>query len=552
MSRLPLGSYLGAILLLLAALGLGVGLFWGIGRLESDAASNQTPIKWGLWLSEGHDSTGLAEKTTPRVGFPLFSQKHTQPDQREMESPVWPSPDSRTYPDETGISEAPGRSPFVAVAEKVLPAVVNIDAERLFRHGDLGGSADDPMRQLFPELEGEEIEIPSTGSGFLISSQGYVVTNFHVVYDAQNISVTLADGSSHDAELVGADPPSDIAVLKIAAGRDLPYVELGNAEDLKIGDWVAAIGNPFGNLEGTLTVGVVSAKGRNELAIAGGSPVYQDFIQTDASINFGNSGGPLVNTRGEVVGINTAFNAPGRGISFAISMRMAERIISDLITNGHVIRGYLGVTLQALDSQLAEAWGLEGRTGVIVSDVIDGTPASDAGFQAGDVLLQFDGKPVLDVQPFRLLVAQTLVEKKVEVIFWRDGKIESTHVVLAERPDVVAALHPTQPESQEPASPESTGDRIWDLLGVAVDMVADGPGGERSLQVIRLRITGPAFRAGIREGDFLVEADNTFLGSGMDDLAQALERAHQGGKAMILRVFRNGAYSYIAITPDQP
>jgi S1-C subfamily serine protease len=334
------------------------------------------------------------------------------------------------------------------VAEAVLPTVVSIETERT-----LSPDQRPDLRRFFPDMgDGEEIEIPSSGSGFILDSNGYVITNNHVIRNANSISVTLTDGSSHSAELVGTDPATDVALLKIEAGRSLPHVTLGNSDDLRIGEWVAAIGNPFGNLEGSLTVGVVSAKGRNSLGIAGGSPTYQDFIQTDASINFGNSGGPLVNTRGEAVGINTAFNGPGRGIGFAIAMNMAQRVVADLKREGRVLRGYLGIRLGIPEPQMAEDLGLSEGEGILVREVMDGTPAQEAGLEAGDVIVEIDGLRATDVPSFMMHVAETSVGDEVKVRFIRDGREAITRVRLMERPGDADA--PPQRNIIDPEGPD--------------------------------------------------------------------------------------------------
>jgi S1-C subfamily serine protease len=329
-----------------------------------------------------------------------------------------------------GHPQDPSSSPFVGVAEAVIPTVVSVETERT-----LSPDERPDLRRFFPDMgDGEEIEIPSSGSGFILDSDGYVITNNHVIRDASSISVTLADGSSHSAELVGTDPATDVALLKIDAGRSLPHVTMGNSDDLRIGEWVAAIGNPFGNLEGSLTVGVVSAKGRNSLGIAGGAPTYQDFIQTDASINFGNSGGPLVNTRGEAVGINTAFNGPGRGIGFAIAMNMAQRVVADLKREGRVLRGYLGIRLGVPAPEMAQDLGLPEGEGILVREVMDGTPAQKAGLEAGDVIVEIDGLRATDVPSFMMHIADTPVGEEVKVRFIRDGREVVTRVRLMERP----------------------------------------------------------------------------------------------------------------------
>ena len=264
--------------------------------------------------------------------------------------------------------------PFIGVAERVLPAVVSVDVRRFFQHPLV--TSDSTGEQEFPFGPEGEMEMPSSGSGFIFDRRGYILTNSHVVEDAVEILIHLPDGRQFSSTLVGADAATDIAVLRIEAGGKLPVVPLGDSDALRIGEWVAAVGNPLGILEGSLTVGVVSGKARTEISIGGNTPAYQDFIQTDAAINFGNSGGPLVNTRGEAVGVNTAFGGPGRGLGFAVSINMAREVAESLIRDGRVSRSFLGVILQRVDPMLAEALGLPDVHAALVREVEGGTPAA--------------------------------------------------------------------------------------------------------------------------------------------------------------------------------
>ena len=287
--------------------------------------------------------------------------------------------------------QMPVASPFVAVADAVLPAVVSVDTKRTVRRGT------DPFSDMFREFFGEEwyrrrfgdedseryreYEVPGSASGFIYDRDGYILTNNHVVDGADEIEVALSDGREFSAEIVGQDPSTDIAVIKID-GDDLPTVNLGDSDDMRVGDWAIAVGNPL-ELEGTVTVGVISAKGRTDLNIRGGAPLYQDFIQTDASINFGNSGGPLVNIEGEVVGVNTAINASANGIGFAIPINLARNVAESLVSQGKVVRGYLGVVPQEITPELAEARDLQSTGGIMIANVQEDTPAHDAGLEAG-------------------------------------------------------------------------------------------------------------------------------------------------------------------------
>src|SRR5438093_392087 len=279
-------------------------------------------------------------------------------------------------------------SPFTQIADRVLPAVVTIDTKRTV-DGDgspqlnFEGPYGDFFKRLFPDQPNQPktprtMRIPSSGSGFIIEKDGRILTNNHVIRDASDITVILNDKRKFKAKVVGSDPSTDVAVIKINADGDLPTVPLGDSDDVRIGDWAVAIGNALGGLSGTLTVGVISGKGRTNLSIVGGAPAYQDFIQTDASINVGNSGGPLLNIRGEAIGINTAINPSGEGIGFAIPINMAKHISGQLIAHGRVTRGWLGIELQELTPDLADSWGLGNVSGGIGGSVNASTPAGIA------------------------------------------------------------------------------------------------------------------------------------------------------------------------------
>src|SRR6058998_2733193 len=339
-------------------------------------------------------------------------------------------------------------SPFTQIADRTLPGVVSIESKRKVDAGtgqpyQFEGPYGDFFRRLFPETpqgprgqqQPQQMKVPSSGSGFIIDKEGHILTNNHVVRDASDITVTLSDHRKFKAKVVGSDPSTDVAIIKIDGAGSLPSVPLGDSDEIRIGDWAIAIGNALGELDGTLTVGVISAKGRSNLSIVGGSPAYQYFIQTDASINFGNSGGPLLNIRGEAIGINTAINPSGEGIGFAIPINMAKHISGQLIAHGKVTRGWLGIAPQELTPELADSWGLRNVSGVLVGSVNTNTPADSAGFHVKDVITEFDGRKVSDVQNFRLLVADTPVNKKVRVHVLREGQPRDIYVRLGERPD---------------------------------------------------------------------------------------------------------------------
>src|SRR5499426_215933 len=277
-------------------------------------------------------------------------------------------------------------SPFVSVVDRALPAVVFIDVTKKVG-GEGGDSSDEFMRRFFGQPRPRQQRVPSSGSGFIIDGEGRILTNNHVVRDAETIKVTLNDGRTFKATVVGTDQATDVAVIKID-GQNLPVL-------------------PLGDLRGSVTVGIVSAQGRSNLNIFGGTPDYQDFIQTDASINFGNSGGPLCSIRGEAIGINTAINTSGQGIGFAIPINLARHVAEQLVAHGTVKRAMIGVTLANLTPEIAEGFGLGNQQGVVIQSVYDGSPAQKAGLQRNDVITDLNGTPVTDRDKFRLKIADT-------------------------------------------------------------------------------------------------------------------------------------------------
>lgn len=340
---------------------------------------------------------------------------------------------------------------FSALAEMASPAVVNIrtvktlkGGGRVFRQFNRGPSdQDDPMRDFFDRFFGEDqqrdFKQRSLGSGFIIDRAGFIVTNNHVVEDADKIKVILNEGKEFDAEIVGRDPNTDLALIKIEPGFTLPELKTGDSDLLKVGQWVVAIGSPFG-LEHTVTAGIVSAKGR----VIGSGP-YDDFIQTDASINPGNSGGPLINMDGEVVGINTAIVASGQGIGFAIPINLARGIIEQLKDKGEVTRGWLGVAIQNLDAELAEYYGIKEGKGALVTDVFPGDPADAAGIKPKDVIVAVNGQPVEDSRDLTGIIAGVRIGEIAEIQLLRAGQAKTIKVKIAKREDArIAARRPSR------------------------------------------------------------------------------------------------------------
>jgi len=345
-------------------------------------------------------------------------------------------------------------SPFTVVAQKVAPAVVNVRSRKFVNVP--GAQFNSPFDDFFKDFFGQppqqqpaprQQKVEGQGSGFIIDKNGLVMTNNHVITGGGELTVKLADNREFRAEVVGADPKTDVAVIRLKDLKgDLPDSEvaiLGNSDDMEVGDYAIAIGNPFG-LDRTVTQGIISYKGRSGLPIDGGGPMYQDFIQTDAAINYGNSGGPLVNIRGEVIGINTAINPAGQGIGFAIPVNLARRIKEQLVDKGRVVRGYLGIVPQEITADLAAGIGLKDQKGVLVAKVQEGTPAEQAGLQLGDVILGFDGHDITSVTQFRQVVADAKVGAAVKIVLLRDKKQRTITATLAEMPDETAAKDPKE------------------------------------------------------------------------------------------------------------
>jgi len=433
---------------------------------------------------------------------------------------------------------------FSELAERIRPGVVNIQVVKKAKNVGFGfrnfpghpfGDRD-PFGDFFgPFSEGKPprgFEQRGVGSGFIMNQDGYVLTNNHVVEDADQIKVKLADGKEYDGKVVGRDPKTDLALVKIEGAAGLHPLKLGDSADLKIGSWVVAVGSPFG-LEQTVTAGIVSAKGR----VIGSGP-YDDFIQTDASINPGNSGGPLINMKGEVVGINTAIIASGQGIGFAIPINMAKEIVPQLREKGHVVRGWLGVSIQEVTPALAKSFNLKEQKGALVAQVFSGSPAEKAGIEQGDVIMEFDGKEVKDSKELPRIVASTSVGKTVTVKVSRDGNVLDRKVEIGQMEEKVQVAR--APSSQEP-------------LGIAVQNItpeiAEGLGLKKDEGVV---VTGiepgsPAANAGIQTGDVIREVNRKPV-KDVEDFVQKIEQAkNQDNILFFLQRGQNNIFA--AVTP---
>ncbi len=408
---------------------------------------------------------------------------------------------------------------FIEVSRKVTPSVVNIRAARIRSGSELGPLFEDFFGDLFRRQPRPQSKEQSLGSGFLLTGDGYILTNEHVIKGAEEIKVRLSDQRVYAGKVVGVDPRTDVAVLKIDGAEDLPAAVLGDSDALQVGQWALAIGNPFG-LDRTLTVGVISATSRTDLGIED----YEDFIQTDASINPGNSGGPLLNIYGEVVGINTAIVASGQGIGFAIPINMARQIADQLIETGEVARGWLGVSIQPLSPELAESFGLDKVTGALVNQVLPGTPAERAGLKRGDILLAFNGKPIRGVRDLQLQVAGTGAGNTAELQVLREGRRLTLKVTLAAQ------------RAEAASAPPGNGAG----LGLIVAPAEAGEG----VVVQSVTEASPAAEAGVRTGDVILTVDREEV----NDLA-SFRRAVKdlkSGKNVVLLLRRGETALYLA------
>ncbi len=411
---------------------------------------------------------------------------------------------------------------FSTVAKKVTPSVVNIST--ISKKKSVPPFFENSP--FFDDFFGgrQSRRDRSLGSGFIISKDGIIVTNDHVVRDAESIQVKLSNDKVYDARIIGGDRKTDIAVIKINA-TDLPVSVLGDSDKLEVGQWAIAIGNPFG-LDRTMTVGVVSATGRSNVGIE----TYENFIQTDASINPGNSGGPLLNVYGEVIGINTAIVAAGQGIGFAIPVNMAKPIFTQLISKGSVSRGWMGVSIQPVTEELASSFGLSKASGALVNGVAKGSPADKAGIRQGDVIVSFNGAEIKDSSHLQRIVAESEIGKPSKVTVFRDSKLLELSITLLNSDS--ATQQPREPGAAKPQGQV-------DQLG----LIVEGINGE-GLQVVDIARGSAAADAGIKRGDVIVSINRKRV-SNVTDYQNIVSQA-KGGRMTIL-VRRGDSSIYFAI-----
>jgi serine protease Do len=460
-------------------------------------------------------------------------EKSTDPDARKAEEVAPKAPTFAGLPD------------FATLAERVAPSVVNISTTQEVKGFSQPFGPDDPLREFWEPFERffgpRSGPVPprgpfkqrSLGSGFVIAKDGYIVTNNHVVEDADEIIVRLANGKEAEAKLIGRDAKTDLALIRVEQFNDLTPATTGDSDALRVGEWVLAIGNPFG-LDNTVTAGIVSAKGRHI-----GGP-YDNFIQTDASINPGNSGGPLVNARGEVVGINTAiFTRTGGnvGIGFAIPISLANEVLTDLKDKGKVTRGWLGVMIQRVTPEIAESLGVQDPQGALVADVIDDGPASSAGIKTGDVIVEYDGSPVKDSAELPLMVARTSVGKSVSVEVVRNGERKRFDVTVGELPEGEPEAEPESETGEWGLAVQTLTPEIADSLGLSRDL--------KGVVVTAVEPGSPAGEAGLQRSDIILEVNRKAVAN-LSEYRKALRGAEKG-KSILLLVRRGENTIFLAL-----
>ncbi len=443
---------------------------------------------------------------------------------------------------ETAISL---QNAFVDVVKEVGPAVVNIHTERTVKTDSFekffDRFKDTPFEEFFRgmpfESMPEEYTQRSLGSGMIVDERGYILTNNHVVAGTKRITVRLIDGREFEAEVVGQDPKTDLAVVKISDSEDLPVITFGDSDTIPVGAWVVAIGNPFG-FDHTVTVGVISGKGRYGF----GAAEYENFLQTDASINPGNSGGPLIDIEGRVVGISTLIVGLGTGLGFAIPSNMAREIVDQLIEYGKVTRAWLGVYIQDFDEELAGQFNLEGVEGVLVSDVIKGSPAEEARLKVKDIILEVDGEKVTTARELQEKIISKRVGQRVDLKIIRDSEEIIVKVTLGEMPEE-EGTEAMIPSESEPVQRE--------LLGITVQNITSDIAEELNITdtegviISDVDMGSPAYDAGLKRGDIIREVRNQKIGD-IKDFQKGLSGV-KAGDTVLLLVEREGRSFFATI-----
>lgn len=451
----------------------------------------------------------------------------------------------------------PAPESFADIIDKLTPAVVNIATtqtvspkEMVSPFGNLPPGHpfegfDEFFEQFMENQPGMDQKLNSLGSGFIIDPAGYIVTNYHVIDKAEEITVQLNDNSRHEAKVIGSDKKSDIAILKIEAGKELPAVTFGDSSKSRVGDWVLAIGNPFG-LGGTVTAGIISATSRDI-----NSGPFDDYIQTDAAINRGNSGGPMFNLEGEVIGINTAIFSPmgvgNIGIGFAVPSNMALPVIEQLKQGKKVQRGWLGVKIQTITDDLAEGLGMKETKGALVVEVMPDSPAAKAGIKSGDVILSFDGKGISEMRRLPRIVAETAIGKTVDVKVLRSGDEKALQVKVAELQD--------EEDADETKPEEETGEGKDALLGMSLKALTPElreqfniPDDVEGLLIAGVSRKSEAAEKGIQRGDIVLELNQKKVAA-LAQAKEAIEKAKKDNRASVLLLIQRGDEAMFVALP---
>jgi serine protease Do len=461
----------------------------------------------------------------------------------------------------------PAPDSFADLATKLLPAVVNISSTQQVQ-ASLGNPGPEipmfppgsPFEQFFKDFlnrnrpggKGDAQPVPperrmqSLGSGFIVDSSGLVVTNNHVIDGADEINVTLQDNTTLKAKVVGRDETGDIALLQVKSDKPLPHVEFGDSDAERVGDWVLAIGNPFG-LGGTVTAGIVSARGRD---IRQGP--YDDFIQTDAAINRGNSGGPLFNMDGQVIGMNTAIYSPSGGsigIGFSIPANMVKAVVAQLKDFGHPRRGWLGVRIQQVTPDIAESLGLKDAAGAMVAGVNDGGPADKAHIRNGDIILKFNNQDVKEMRSLPRIVADSEVGRSVPVVLWRDGKEVTVQATLAEKPDdvQVAAATTDKPEQQKPTEISGLGLKLAPITQEMKDKFSLGAD-QKGVVITDVAPNSSASDRGLKAGDVIVEVQQAEVGSPADVQEKVDTVRKESRKSVLMLIQRQDGLQWVPLS----
>jgi serine protease Do len=510
----------------LIAVAVGI-LLLGSGALEVDVNWREGTAR-ALDLFGKSDGSGGTAEQRAAAAEPFWTEGHGNP------------------PPATAPNGAP--SSFADLAERTSPAVVNIQTSRTV--GGPGGPEGRPRHPLeeffgpfgggpggggFEDLLEQPRKVPSLGTGFVISPDGYIITNNHVIEDVDKIEVQFEDGQKYDAKVVGRDPRTDVALIRIEPKGELPSLPLGDSDAVRPGDWVVAIGNPFG-LAHTVTAGIVSARHR-EINQDPDARRFDDFLQTDAAINPGNSGGPLLNLNGEVIGINTAINPRANTIGFAVPVNIAKDVLPQLRASGKVTRGWLGVYIQPIDSQMQELLGLDDTHGALVSKVEPGSPADTAGVKSGDVVVEFDGRKIEKMEELPRYVARAGVGEKLSLVVLRKGDKKSFDVTLGELDSEVEKASVTPTEESRPRY----GLTVQDLTPEVAQQL--GIEGSKGVLVSKVEPESPADEAGIRRRDVILEVNQKPVASSKD-FTKALESTDKGA---LLLVRRGEAEIFVAV-----